>query len=242
MSFIVKNKLRNSAREYDLAQQPLKAEALKAILETIQNAPTSNNFFSSSVVVVTDTKLLAELGQILKQKQVSEAGAFLIFLADFNRLAHITAKTNYKEKLTQNDLLVAFGDAFIQATMAQDAATELGLGTCFIGGVREHIDKIKELLNVTGIAFPAVGLTVGVPKKVAHTAKPKLNRVYQNTYNQEVLADEIKAYDEVIKNYYQEHGINGDYSNYAAEYLTKKHENQKILSADILEAFNLKTK
>lgn len=177
MSFIENNLKRGSTRDYQIGYE-ISEEDKEKLIKTIQNAPTSNNYFASSVIVIEDQNTKDKLAEILQQKQVRECSMFFIFLADNNRIDYVLKTKNKNiENKTINSLLLSVGDAFIQATMLQDAATELDLGTCFIGGVRGHISEINRLLKIKNSAFPAVALTVGKAAKKADL-KPKINRIY----------------------------------------------------------------
>lgn len=54
------------------------------------------------------------------------------------------------------------------------AAESLGLGICFIGGIRNDVEQIAEILDLPPYTMPLFGLTIGHP--VAN--KEKRNRDY----------------------------------------------------------------
>ncbi|ADN69108.1 nitroreductase family protein [Mycoplasmopsis fermentans] len=221
MSFIENNLKRGSTRDYQIGYE-ISEEDKEKLIKTIQNAPTSNNYFASSVIVIEDQNTKDKLAEILQQKQVRECSMFFIFLADNNRIDYVLKTKNKNiENKTLNSLLLSVGDAFIQATMLQDAATELDLGTCFIGGVRGHISEINRLLKIKNSAFPAVALTVGKAAKKADL-KPKINRIYYEQYSYAQVVDEIVPYNEKLTNYWKNKNIEGDYVNASANYLSKR--------------------
>ncbi len=238
-SFIENSKDRASIRSF-VPNKPLSAKEKENLIGVVHSAPTSNNYFTSSCIFVTDKDLLHKLGELLNQKQVRDASAFLVFLADNNRVDYILDQI--KEPLdnkTLNSLLVGVGDAFIQATMAQDAAVEMGLGTCFIGGVRSKIKEINKLLNVQGSAFPAIALAIGTPTE---SVKPKIKipRVYENKYSYKAVINEIVDYSNKLAEHLKEKGIDGDYINASAKYLKREPDNHR--EVNIIRIWKLKAK
>ncbi|UUD34789.1 nitroreductase family protein [Mycoplasmopsis caviae] len=221
MSFIEKNLKRGSVRDYHVNYK-ISDEDREKLIKTIQNAPTSNNYFASSVVVVEEQSTKERLAEILQQKQVKDCSIFFVFLADNNRIDYVLKSMNKSDQnKTLNSLLLSVGDAFIQATMLQDAATELDLSSCFIGGVRAHVSEINKILKIKGSAFPAIALAVGKASMPADI-KPKINRVYYEQYSYAQVIDEIIPYNEKLENYWKNKSVQGDYINSSANYLSKK--------------------
>lgn len=69
-------------------------------------------------------------------------------------------------KLVQNDLsLLLFGiqDATLLVENLIIAAASLGMGSCLIGNVPYHAEKIAERFNLPPRVFPLVGLSLGYP-------------------------------------------------------------------------------
>jgi FMN reductase (NADPH) len=60
--------------------------------------------------------------------------------------------------------LVAAMDAAIAMQTAAVAAESLGLGMCFIGGIRNSTQDIIKLLQLPRLVFPISGMTLGWPK------------------------------------------------------------------------------
>ncbi len=72
-------------------------------------------------------------------------------------------------------------DPTIAATNAVNAAIELGLGTCYLGGIRSQADVIEKTLNFKGSITPILGLCIGYPNKIAPKL-PKMNKCYDEKY------------------------------------------------------------
>lgn len=204
MDFYNKIKNRTSVREYDQNKQ-IGEQELQKILEVINSAPTSSNWHSSSVIVVRDKELLHKLGQSNKYTgAITSCDTFLVFLADYNRMN--LAKEMFPELLynshSSESYTVGVGDAFIQATMAQDIAKDLGISSCFLGLVRMMESDLIETLNIKGQAFPVIGLTLGYAKEENNLVKPKMNRIFMNQYNIERLKTDTEEYNKPLEEYF----------------------------------------
>ena len=64
-------------------------------------------------------------------------------------------------------------DVALAAQNAVLAAESLGLGTCYIGGIRNQPRAIIELLGLPRLMFPITGLTLGWPDTPANP-RPRL--------------------------------------------------------------------
>lgn len=97
-------------------------------------------------------------------------------MADWYRQAQILQTENKNVKALQNmeALTVAIVDTTIAAQNMAIAAESMGLGICYIGGIRNDIAKVADLLDLPELTVPLFGLTIGMPKH-----EMKLNHVYQ---------------------------------------------------------------
>ncbi|MBU4693416.1 nitroreductase family protein [Mycoplasma zalophidermidis] len=234
MSFYNKAIERYSVREYD-TNKKITDEDYNKIINVIKSAPTSSNWHSSSVIVIRDREILNKLGETSKYTgAIKSCDMFLVFLADYNRMN--IAKLKHPElqynSHSSESYTVAVGDAFIQATMAQDIATDLGLGTCFIGLVRTIEKEIIDLLNIKGQAFPVVGLTIGHRLNDGHV-KPKLNRVYENFYDYNNLNHEVEQYDTQLIKHLNE--ISPDKKAFSYTEATIKSASSYRMDTDLIE-------
>ncbi|QSF13716.1 nitroreductase family protein [Mycoplasma sp. Mirounga ES2805-ORL] len=194
---------RASVRNYDTSK-PIRKEDYKKLIDAIKLAPTSSNWHSSSAIVIRDKKQLKQIASLSKYTGAIEScDMFVVFLADYNRMNF--AMKEYPEFEYNNHSIesytVGVGDAFIQATMLQDMAINLGYGTCFIGLVRAMTKELIGALNIKGQAFPVIGLTIG-SKKEEPEVKPKLNRVFDGVYEIDKLEKDAKEYSDKIEKYY----------------------------------------
>ncbi|OXM85108.1 oxygen-insensitive NADPH nitroreductase [Paenibacillus rigui] len=186
---------------------PLSGEQVDSIIGSAQMASTSSNVQAYSIIGVTDPdkkKRLAELTG--NQAYVEHCGLFLVFCADLYR--NQVAVSMHEQPFHQNteSFLVASLDAALAAQNAAVAAESLGLGICYIGGIRNKPQEVSELLELPQLVYPVFGMCIGVPDQ-APSSRPRLARpaVYHpNAYNAGRTRSDIEAYDEVTREYYKE--------------------------------------
>lgn len=155
---VVKN--RHSVRAF--LDKPVEEEKIKKILETINSAPSAGNLQAYRVILVKDKNLKLALTNTstLGQTFISQAPVVLVFLADPGQSA-----SRYVER---GQSLYCLQDATIACAYAQLAATELGLGSCWVGAFDEQ--GVKDVLNIQKNLKPVAILPIGYP---AEKPKPK---------------------------------------------------------------------
>lgn len=77
-------------------------------------------------------------------------------MADWYRQAQILRAENKDVKALRNmeALTVAIVDTTIAAQNMTVAAESMGLGICYIGGIRNDTSKVAELLNLPELTLP----------------------------------------------------------------------------------------
>jgi nitroreductase len=165
-----------SVRHY--TSDPLPGGALEAALAAAQSASTSSNLQLWSVIAVEDAGRKARLSvHAANDAHVAKAPLLLVWLADLARLRHLgdalgaaTEGLDYFEAF-----LLAATDAALAAQNAMTAFESLGLGGCYIGGMRNHPAEVAAELGLPPLTFALFGMTVGVPDpaRPAHV-KPRL--------------------------------------------------------------------
>src|SRR5690606_20800286 len=111
------------------------------------------------------------------QNFIRQAPLLLCWVADLSRLERL-GQANGK-RLEGLDYLecfmVALADACFAAQNALVAAESLGLGTCYVGALRNRPDAVAAELGLPPNAMAVFGLTVGRPAPdVATAIKPRL--------------------------------------------------------------------
>lgn len=195
----------SSIRKYK--NEPIQQDVLHTIVRAGQHASTANGVQAYSVIHVTDEEKIEQLAQLSKNPtQFKTAGAVLVLCMDFYRIRE-GARQAGKEvsfDLAEN-LLVATTDVALFAQNMAVAAESLGLGICYIGGVRNAPEEISELLQLPEGVAPMYGLTIGIPDE-KNEVKPRFPVeavLHENTYHTEKYDVLIPAYDEAMNDYYQ---------------------------------------
>jgi FMN reductase (NADPH) len=144
---------------------PVPDATIEAVVAAGQAASTSSNLQLYSVVAVTDAARREELSRLCDdQAQVANAPLFLVWCADMARLDRVCRQRSYTQVTEYADtFLVAAIDVVIAAQNAALAAESLGLGICYVGGIRSHPREVIRLLDLPRLVFPVVGMTVGLP-------------------------------------------------------------------------------
>jgi nitroreductase len=187
---------------------------LELMIAAAQSAASSSNLQLWSVVAIADEERKKHLSELANnQSQITQAPLFLVWLADVARLESIMSANNLDTQgLYQLDLfLIAVIDAALAAQNAVIAAESLGLGTVYIGALRNNVTRVSTVLQLPSGVFPVFGLCVGYPnldKKIA--VKPRLPQkavLHKETY-QSNSTTEIDDYNEVMTLFYQQQKMN----------------------------------
>ncbi len=198
-----------SVRHFE--DRPLTKEQIETIVASAQAASTSSYVQAYSIIGITDhekKKKLAELAG--NQKYVENNGHFFVFCADLFRheiageMENIDVSTSIE---STEKFMVSLIDAALAAQNAVIAAESLGLGICYIGGIRNNLDEVCELLKTPERVIPLFGLAVGYPEKITEQ-RPRLplsNVYHENEYEQNIdkYKEELTDYNVVVSDYYE---------------------------------------
>ncbi|MBC1885478.1 oxygen-insensitive NADPH nitroreductase [Listeria seeligeri] len=191
------------------ADKALTEETLATLIKSAQAASTSSFVQAYSIIGVSDKQIREKLSVIAgNQPYTVETGQLFIFVADLARHHAILEKegSDVSALSTSEKWLVAVIDAALAAQNMAIAAESLDLGICYIGGIRNDVEKVAEILELPPYTMPLFGLTVGHPDTKQEIAKPRLPQeliYHQNTY-QKINTVALEEYDDQIKQYYHE--------------------------------------
>jgi nitroreductase len=145
---VIKN--RHSIRTF--SDQPVEEEKLQQILETANLAPSAGNLQAYEIYVVTDAKKRDGLScAALAQEYVAVAPVALVFCTH----PELT-QGRYTERGTR---LYTVQDATIACAFAMLAATNLGLGSVWVGTFDEKV--VRLIIGAPDSQVPVVILAVG---------------------------------------------------------------------------------
>ncbi|URI08610.1 NADPH-dependent oxidoreductase [Aquincola tertiaricarbonis] len=193
---------------------PLPAGTLETLVAAAQSAASSSNLQTWSVVAVRDAERKSRLSEWCgQQAHIRQVPLFLVWVADLSRL-HRTADRLGRRADANRFLemfLVAAVDASLAAQNAVLAAEALGLGTVYIGALRNHADAVAAELALPPLAFPLFGLCVGHPDPSRPAAiKPRLSPstvLHHERYDAAGEAAAVADYDELIQAFQQSQGM-----------------------------------
>lgn len=172
-----------------------------------QAAATSSNVQAVTVIQVHDTQKREKLASFAGgQPYVESAGAFLVYCADMNRpkIACEKQDGDFAPGMTEH-FIIATVDVALAAQNAVVAAESLGLGICYIGGLRNKPSEVSELLNLPDHVYPVFGLCLGYPAQDPEV-KPRMPLgavLMHDNYDESVFDSKITEYDATVQQYYK---------------------------------------
>lgn len=187
--------------------QTVEQTLVEEIVVAGQAAATSSFIQACTVIQVSNPETRSKLAQCAgNQKYVETAPVFLVFCADMHRhqLACDLHKAEMQSGFTEQ-FITATVDCGLFAQNSAVAAESLGLGVVYIGGLRNQIAEVSELLELPELVYPVFGMCIGYPDQNPEV-KPRLplgialkQEVYSSTQDSEQLAE----YDKEVKEYYR---------------------------------------
>lgn len=186
--------------------QAVPTAAVELAISAAQSAPTSSNLQAWSVLAVEDKDRKARINAVAgNQKQIDQAPLLLVWLADLSRLRNITKTKGLPAEGL--DYLESFLLAVIDTTLAAQNAVlafeSLGLGTCYIGALRNNPEAISKELALPEEVFPVFGLTVGYPDPaIATDIKPRLPRssiLHREQYTTSSDNEDFSGYNQILR-------------------------------------------
>lgn len=191
----------------------LPAGTLELAISAAQSAPSSSNLQAWSVVAVEDPALKSRLNAVAhNQRHIEQAPLLLVWLADLSRLRSIANDRGHPSDGL--DYLESFLLGVIDATLAAQNALvtfeSFGLGTCYIGAIRNNPEKVSEELGLPAEVFPVFGMTVGFPDPAVETGvKPRLAR-HAVLHRERYGAPEkqaLESYDNLLRGFQAEQSM-----------------------------------
>lgn len=199
-----------SIRKYE--DKPLTDEQIKIIVKSAQAAATSSYVQAYTIIGVKDIEKKKKLAQLAgDQPYVEKNGHLLVFCADLHRHELVAEMENVDVSQaleTTECFMIALIDAALAAQNAALAAESLGLGICYIGGLRNNLVEVSEVLRIPKHVIPLFGMTIGYPANISDK-KPRLP--FEHIYHEDeyqsdtsILKEQLKAYNDTITQYYTE--------------------------------------
>lgn len=206
----------------------------KNLVAAAQSGSSSNFVQAYSMIEIRDPKRLALIEDIANcPGYVANAGVFYIFVADLNRHAQLLAHYDQADKIenlkTIESLTVAIVDTTIAAQNMVNYAEANDLGICYIGGIRNDLFKIADLLDLPSYTFPLFGLSIGYPKNKNQVKKrlPAEEIVSIDSY-QAVDFDLLENYNQQTARYYAQRSSNQQQTDWSQKMLDYFHSPRRV--------------
>lgn len=215
-------------------------ENLDAIIRAVQAAPNWVNLQLVSMIAVKDTDRRQRFAELCgHQAHIAEAPVFLVFCADYYRVALACQEKGQTLDEVMQDidtLLVGAHEVGIALEAAVVAAESLGLGTVPIGDVRKNAQEVIRELQLPKYVFPMLGLCIGYSANDPGLKPrfPKQAVFFEETYNTD-LKNELAEYDALYAQYLQERPWNnrvGNWTDLAADFYLHPYHYKGV--ADVL--------
>ena len=193
--------------------KPVDDDTIRTIISAAQSAGTSSNKQVISVIVVKDPELRKGLAEITRQMfpHLEQVPAVLMWLIDYSRISAVAAREDLPTGALDylDEAALGFLDAGIAAQNAAIAAESLGLGTLYLGSVRNDAEAVQKLLGLPPEIVPVVGLEIGHADPCEPAGiKPRLPQeaiLHWDTYTEKNL-ELIDSYDHALDTYYSRYG------------------------------------
>lgn len=195
------------------APDPVPEEVLARWIEAGQAASTSSHVQAYAAIRVSDPETRARLAELTGgQRQVAEAGVFLVICSDSRRHQLVCSRAGDPCVENFESFLVAAIDASLFAQNLVVAAESEGAGICYIGGLRTELAAVDALLELPSGVYPLFGLCLGTPAEDPDV-KPRLP-IEEVLYEERVPEDattleQIDLYDTVMGEHYAARGLSG---------------------------------
>ena len=189
-----------------LRPDPLPAGLVPTLVAAAQSAASSSNLQLWSVIAVTNGETRRELARLAGgQSHIAQAPLILLWVADLARAKLVADDSD--EPAEGYEFLESFTVAAIDAALAAQnavvAAESLGLGSCYIGALRNRPEDVAALVGLPPRAVVAFGLVVGWPDVTRPAAvKPRLPQavvLHDDRYSLDGQLAGIAAYDETAR-------------------------------------------
>ncbi len=188
---------------------PLPPGTLDVLVAAAQSAATSSNLQVWSVVAVTDPTRKERLAALAgNQRHIAQAPLFLLFVADLARAAALAPDQELGGLDYLEMALVAVIDAALAGQNAAVAAESLGLGTVYIGAMRNQPEAVAAEIGLPPRCVVAFGLCVGFEDGAA-AVKPRLPQsvVLHHEQYRAATPEALAGYDDDLAGFQREQAM-----------------------------------
>jgi FMN reductase (NADPH) len=189
--------------------KPLSEEIVTDLVQCAQAASTSSYQQVYTIIGVEDQEKKQKLAELAgNQSYVAENGYFFVYCLDYHRhtIAAEMMNRNIEETIQSTEaFIVGTVDASLAAQNMAIAAESFGLGIVYIGGIRNNLKEVSELLDCPEHVLPLFGMAIGYPD-TEPGKKPRLPLpaiFHKNGYiKKEENENLLKQYEKETSEYY----------------------------------------
>ena len=178
---------------------PVSDETLEIVLAAALSAPSKSDLQQVAVIVMRDTSKQATIASwIPDMPWIGQCPVFFLFCGDHRRIRRLA---ELRGKPFPNDTLDMFMNAAVDTALVMQncitAGEALGLGSCPISVVRNHVEKLSDLLALPAGVFPVAGLCLGYPAQAGWISMrlPPALTVHTDRYDDSRLQPLVDDYD-----------------------------------------------
>lgn len=157
--------------------EPIEQETVETLIQCAQAASTSSYQQVYSIIGIEEQSIKDKLAELAgNQTYVSQNGYFFVFCLDYHRhqlMAQIAGQNVDDTIKSKEGFMVGMIDVALAAQNVAVAAESLGLGIVYIGGIRNNLPEVSELLRCPDHVVPLFGMAVGHPD-ASPGLKPRL--------------------------------------------------------------------
>src|SRR5665213_1346244 len=185
---------RRTQRRY--SDRPVPEAMVRLVLAAGFSASSKSDFQQASVIWLQGRARRERLAALFPDMPwIGNSPVFLVFLGDARRLEKLSPHA------VENGTLEGFFNATVDGALAMQtailAAEALGLGTCPISVLRNHIAAVAEILELPDKVFPVAGLCLGYPAQQGFISMrlPPEATVHRDRYDESGQPEAIAGYD-----------------------------------------------
>ncbi len=197
----------------DFTDAPIPVEHPQQAVRCAQQTATSSWIQAYSLIQVDDPDERKRLAQLCgPQEQVERCAAFFVLCADTRRHHLLAQRAEVAFESNLEVFMLALIDASLFAQSLVLAYESMGYGSCYIGGLRNDLPAVDELLELPEGVMPLFGLCVGRAAK-EDSLRPRLPLdavLMRGRYaSDEQMLAAIARHDEEAADYYERRGAAG---------------------------------
>ena len=179
--------------------EPVDEATLERLLAAALSTPAKSDLQQVAIVVVDDPDRRAAIADLIPDMPwIRSCARFLLFCGDGRRIRRICDRYGIEFGNDHLDaVLNPAVDAALHLSSLVWAAESMGLGTCPISVVRNHIDAVREICELPPLVFPVSGLCIGHRGDAGHLVLrlPPAMTVHRDRYDDSAFDAELDGYD-----------------------------------------------